>query len=66
MEVYMAMASRSNKQKNTHAPRIHKNSATLHDKDMKDSTEYEGAHDAVGEDARKSRDKARRHNERLI
>lgn len=63
----MAMASRSNKHKKSQVTRVHKNSATLHDKDMKDSEEYaEGAHDEVGEDARKSRNKARQHNERLI
>lgn len=61
------MRSKKSKQKNLHAPRIHKSSTNLHDKDMKDSSEYEeGAHDVVGEDARLSRDKARRHNERLI
>lgn len=61
------MRSKKSKQKNLHATRIHKNPNNLHDKDMKDSSEYvEGAHDVVGEDARHSRDKARRHNERLI
>ncbi len=62
----MTMASRSNKHKKSQVTRVHKNSATLHDNDMKDSTEYEGAHDVVGEDARKSRNKARQHNEKLI
>ena len=38
---------------------IHKTSASLHDHDIKNSSEYtEGAHDVVGENARKSRDKA--------
>ena len=61
------MRSKNTKERNIHGPRSHKNSATLHDNDMKDSSEYsEGAHDVVGEDARKSRDKARRHNEKLI
>ncbi len=61
------MRSKHSKEKNLHAPRSHKNSATLHDKDIKDSSEYEqGAHDVVDEDARRSRDKARRHNEKLI
>lgn len=61
------MRSKNSKQKNLHGARVHKNPATLHDKDMKDESEYtEGAHDTVGEDARKSRNKARQHNERLI
>ena len=61
------MRSKHSKEKNLHGPRTHKNSTTLHDKDIKDSSEYvECAHDVVGEDARRSRDKARRHNERLI
>lgn len=60
------MRSRNRKQKNLHGPRVHKNSTTLHDKDMLDSNEYEGSHTVIGEDARRSRDKARRHNERLI
>lgn len=61
------MRSKYSKEKNIHGPRTHKNPTTLHDKDMKNSSEYtEGAHDEIGEDARKSRDKARRHNERLI
>ncbi|MES2801916.1 MAG: hypothetical protein V4654_05445 [Bdellovibrionota bacterium] len=59
------MATRTTKQKTTDGSR--KNPTALHDKDMKDSSEYtEGAHDVVGEDARKSRNKARQHNERLI
>lgn len=61
------MRSKNTKQRNIHGPRSHKNANTLHDKDMKDESEYtEGAHDVVGEDARKSRNKARQHNERLI
>lgn len=61
------MRSKYSKEKNLHGPRTHKNPTNLHDKDMKDSSEYEqGAHDTVGEDARRSRDKARRHNEKLI
>lgn len=61
------MRSKKSKQKNLHGTRVHKNSTTLHDKDMKDESEYtEGAHDTVGEDARRSRNKARQHNERLI
>lgn len=61
------MRSRKSKEKNLHAPRTHKNATTLHDKDMKESDEYsEGAHDVVGEDARKSRDKAHRYNNKLI
>lgn len=61
------MKSRKGKQKSPNKSRSHKSSATLHENDMVDSTEYtEGAHDIVGEDARASRDKARRHNERLI
>lgn len=61
------MRSKNTKQRNIQGPRSHKNATTLHDKDMKDESEYtEGAHDVVGEDARKSRNKARQHNERLI
>lgn len=59
------MATPTTKQKTKEGSR--KQTTTLHDKDMKDSSEYtEGAHDVVGEDARKSRNKARQHNEKLI
>lgn len=61
------MKSRKGKQKSPNKSRSHKSSATLHENDMKDSTEYaDGAYDTIEEDARASRDKARRHNERLI
>lgn len=61
------MRSKRKYDKNFHISRANKNPKTLHDKDMKDSSEYvAGAHDVVGEDARKSRDKARRFNDKLI
>lgn len=60
------MRNKKTKQKNNHEHRIHKNSTTLHDQNMVESTKYEGSHTVIGEEARKSRDKARRHNDRLI
>ena len=60
------MKSRKGKEKSPNKSRLHKTSTTLHDNDMKDASEYEGAHDFVGEDARASREKARRYNDKLI
>lgn len=60
-------SKRAYKDKNYRGPRTDKKAPTIHDKNMLESEEYvEGAHDVVGEDARKSRDKAFRHNEKLI
>ncbi len=60
------MKSRKGKEKSPNKSRLHKTSSNLHHNDIKDSDEYEGAHDIVGEDARASRDKSKRYNDKLI